>query len=310
MSSSEAGAPAVTIGIPFLNAAATLRETVRSVFAQTRGDWELLLVDDGSRDGALALASAIEDPRVRVVSDGVNRGVVYRLNQIADLARAPYVCRMDDDDVMHPRRLEAQLAYLDAHPEVDLVASPVISIDERGELRGVRGMGTPLRADAVSALRGCPFAQPSVMGRTRWFRANRYDPAFLRAEDHELWCRTAPHSRFAMTEEPYLFYREPARVSLRKYVLSCRTDREIYRRYGPPRVGKAATAALVARSLAKELCYRAASRVGVAGRLVASRSRPLAPEQAARAAAALAAVRRTAVPGLEEGRPDLTQAAP
>lgn len=308
MSASEAGAPAVTIGIPFFNAAATLRETVRSVFAQTRRDWELLLVDDGSRDGSLALAQAIADPRVRVVSDGVNRGVVYRLNQIADLARASYVCRMDDDDVMHPRRLEAQIAFLDAHPEVDLVASPVISIDERGRIRGVRGMG-PFRADAVSALRGCPFAQPSAMVRTRWFRENRYDPRFLRAEDHELWCRTAPHSRFAMIEEPYLFYREPAGISLRKYVLSCRTDRKIYWRYGPSRVGAGGTAVLVAQSLAKELCYRVASRVGVAGRLVASRSRPLAPELAARAGAALAAVRRTAVPGLEGDAGEVARAA-
>lgn len=303
-------APSVTIGLAFFNAAATLRQTLQSVFAQTRRDWELLLLDDGSRDGSLAIASAVDDPRVRVVSDGVNRGVVYRLNQMADLARAPYLCRMDDDDLMHPRRLEAQTAFLDAHPEVDVVASPVVSIDERGAVRGVRGTGGASVGDPVSALRGCPFVQPSAMGRTEWFRANRYDPRFLRAEDHELWCRTAPHSRFAMTDEPYLFYREPARVHLRKYVLSCRTDRCIYRQYGPALVGRWATASLVLGSLAKELCYRATWRAGLSGPLVALRSRRPSAELVARASAALEAVRRTQVPGLDAPGLPFTQAAP
>jgi glycosyltransferase involved in cell wall biosynthesis len=290
--------PAVTIGVPFVNAERTLREAIQSIFAQTREDWELLLVDDGSRDGSLAMARAIDDPRVRVVSDGVNRGVVYRANQMADLARAPYLCRLDDDDIMHPRRLEAQVAYLDAHPDVDVVSSPMISMDETGAIRGVRGVGAPRVGDPISALRGAPLAQGAAMGRTLWFAKNRYDPQYLRAEDHELWCRTAPYSHFAITEEPYLFCREPARVNLTKYVLSCRTDRVIYRQFGPGRVGRSGTALLVARSFAKEALYRAGCRLGFAGRLVARRTPPAAPEVVARAAAALEQVRRTPVPGL------------
>ncbi|GEJ58169.1 glycosyltransferase family 2 protein [Anaeromyxobacter diazotrophicus] len=291
--------PAVTIGLPFFNAARTLREALQSIFAQTHQDWELLLVDDGSRDGSLALARAVDDPRVRVLSDGVNRGVVYRLNQMAELARAPYLCRLDDDDLMHPRRIEAQVAYLEAHPDVDVVSSPLISIDEAGAIRGIRGAGAARVGDPVSALRGCPLAQGAAMGRTRWFAENRYDPRYLRAEDHELWCRTAPHSRFAVTDEAYLFCREPAEVNLRKYVLSCRTDRRIYRQYGPARVGRRGTAVLVAQSFAKEGLYRAACRLGLAGRLVARRNRPEPPEAVARAAAVLEQVRRTAVPGLD-----------
>ena len=75
----------VTIGIPFYNARRTLADSVRSVFAQTHADWELLLVDDGSTDGSLDIARSITEARVRSVSDGVHRGLVYRLNQIATL---------------------------------------------------------------------------------------------------------------------------------------------------------------------------------------------------------------------------------
>jgi glycosyltransferase involved in cell wall biosynthesis len=297
MSSSESASAAVTIAVPFFDCARTLGESLQSVFAQTRRDWELLLVDDGSTDGSLEIAAAVDDPRVRIVSDGVNRGLVYRLNQIADLATTPYLCRMDGDDVMHPRRLELQLAYLEAHPEVDVVGSPIVSIDETGTIRGARGTRDIVGGPAA-LLRGVPFVHPTALGRTRWFRAHRYDARFVRAEDHELWCRTAGDARLAMVPEPLLFYREPARPNLRGYVLSCRTDRAIFRRYGPAVVGQARTAAVVAKSLAKETCYRAACAVGLGGALVAMRSGALRSGVRQAANAALEVVRQTAVPGL------------
>jgi glycosyltransferase involved in cell wall biosynthesis len=72
----------MTIGIPFYNAEAYLGDAIRSIFAQTYHDWELILVDDGSTDRSLEIARAVRDPRVRVISDGQNRRLPYRLNQI------------------------------------------------------------------------------------------------------------------------------------------------------------------------------------------------------------------------------------
>ncbi len=286
----------VTVAVPFFNCARTLDQAIRSVFAQTRADWELLLVDDGSTDGSTEIAGSVADDRVRLLSDGKNRGLVYRLNEIAELAATPYLCRMDGDDVMCPRRLEVQLAYLEAHPEVDVVGAPIVSIDERCEIRGVRGAAADDVGGPAALLRRAPFAHPTALGRTSWFRANRYDPEFLRAEDHELWCRTAGGARFAVVDEPLLLYREPTRINLRNYVLSCRTVRLIFRRYGPARVGRAATAALLAASFGKESLYRAAAAVGLTDRLVSLRSRRPAPEIVAAARRALEAVSGATVP--------------
>ena len=111
----------VTIGIPFLNARRYLEDAVRSVFAQTHGDWELLLIDDGSTDGSIAVVRHLDDPRVRVLGDGSNRGLCARLNQIASLAQGTYLARMDADDLMHPERIERQLKFLRANPNVDLI---------------------------------------------------------------------------------------------------------------------------------------------------------------------------------------------
>ena len=77
----------VSIGIPFYNSAEFLKDAIRSVFAQTYAEWELLLVDDGSNDGSLAIANSIDDPRVRVFSDGKHKGLISRLNQMIGLSR-------------------------------------------------------------------------------------------------------------------------------------------------------------------------------------------------------------------------------
>src|SRR4051812_7590490 len=97
--------PAASIGIPFMNNERELALAIRSVFAQTFEDWELLLCDDGSTDGSLELARSIEDPRVRVLTDGANRGLPARLNELARASTADIVVRMDADDVMLPTRL-------------------------------------------------------------------------------------------------------------------------------------------------------------------------------------------------------------
>ena len=75
--------PLVSIGISFHNNADTLGDAIRSVFAQTFQDWELILVDDHSTDGSLSIAQSVIDPRVRVYRGGDGKGFVYQLNRIA-----------------------------------------------------------------------------------------------------------------------------------------------------------------------------------------------------------------------------------
>ena len=183
----------VTIGIPFLNARRSLAAAVRSVFAQTHPDWELLLVDDGSSDGSLDVVRCLDDPRVRLVRDGSHRGLCARLNQIAAMARGAYLARMDADDVMHPERIERQLALLGADPGVDLVDTATFTVDDDLTPLGVRG-DRPLdcRPEAVlrdGEVRAAERAAVLLPGRSRRqpgeLPAHRADrarhPATLRA---------------------------------------------------------------------------------------------------------------------------------
>src|SRR3990172_1556357 len=199
--------PRVAVGLPFFNSVDTLAGAIRSVFSQSFSDWELVLVDDGSTDGSLEIARSVKDPRGRVYSDGRNRSLSSRLNEIALLARAPLLARMDADDLMYPRRLERQVQFLDAHPEVDVVGTGICTIDGERRPNGKRGVAPlDLRTFCV-AIRGV-FIHPTVMGRTVWFLANPYDTRIPRAQDYELWLRTFRRSSFSTLPEMLTFYSE------------------------------------------------------------------------------------------------------
>jgi glycosyltransferase involved in cell wall biosynthesis len=289
---------AVTIGIPFLNARTTLPDAVRSVFAQTYADWELMLVDDGSSDGSLEIARTIRDPRVRLLSDGVRRGLVYRLNQIASLAQGRYLARMDADDLMHPRRIERQAHFLDENPKVDVVDTATYTVDSALTPLGIRG-DRPLQCAPQAVLLRGLFVHPTVMGRTAWFRRHPYDPAYVRAEDHELWCRTCATTQFARLREPLFFYREDPAGNLRNYLQSAATVRCVLRAYGPALVGRGRTLVAVMQSYLRSLMYYGYTKLGRQGRLIKKRNRPLEPAEAQAARGILADIRRVAVPGLQ-----------
>lgn len=294
----------VTIGLPFFNCERTLLDAIRSIFSQTWQAWELILVDDGSTDASREIAARVRDPRVRLEADGVNRGLIARLNQIAQLARFPYVCRMDGDDLSHPDRLAAQLAYLDAHPELDVLGTMAISIDAANRPRALRTGGPQFLRDARAMLRarGGALIHPSVMARAEWVRRFPYDPEFVRAEDLELWVRASTASRFAQLPRALYFYREDGAINLANYRKSCGTSREVVRRYGPELVGPLETFALVARYHVAELCYRAFATLGQGERLVARRGVPLSGDEIAEASGTITDVLHTPVPGIEEPR--------
>jgi glycosyltransferase involved in cell wall biosynthesis len=288
----------VTIGIPFFNAKRHLTNAVRSVFAQTYTDWELILMDDGSDDGSTEIAARIDHPRVRFVTDGVNRGLCARLNQLTALARGSYLARMDADDLMHPRRIERQQRFLDDNPDIDVIDTATYTIDDDLTPLGIRG-DLPLDSRPETVLCRGLLIHPTVMGRTAWFRSHAYDPAFVRAEDRELWSRTCMTTRFGRLREPLFFYREGSSGHLRNYLRTEATVRKILLSYGPPLVGSHHTRLLVLRSYLKALTYSVATRFNLQGRLIAGRNRPLDAATVKLAETILADIAGTPVPGLE-----------
>jgi glycosyltransferase involved in cell wall biosynthesis len=162
------------------------------------------------------------DKRFSLFSDGQCLGLQRRLNQLASLARGPYLARMDADDIMHPRRLEVQVDALKADTALDVIGTDAYAIDGNHRLVGAFQSENP-STDPWTVSRKGIFIHPTIMGKTEWFRRNPYSESAHRAEDLELWTRTCGSSKFAVIHEPLLYYRLKPAWSLRPIFASSRT---------------------------------------------------------------------------------------
>jgi glycosyltransferase involved in cell wall biosynthesis len=221
----------ITIGLPFYNNQGTLEIAIKSILFQTFQNWELLLINDGSTDDSLNIAKkyAQLDNKIRLISDGENRGLVYRLNQIIELSKNEFVARMDADDIMHPDRLLKQIDVFEKDFTIDIVATAAYSINEKNMPISIRD-NFPIIADRKKCLNNSLLIHPSILVKTQWYKKNNYNADYLRAEDFELWVRTISSTNFYRIQEPLLFYRE-GNVSLKNYKLTAKTRILIYKNY-------------------------------------------------------------------------------
>jgi glycosyltransferase involved in cell wall biosynthesis len=201
--------PTLTVVLPFLNAEKTLAAAIKSIVQQTFTDWELLLLDDGSTDSSLKVAQSFEGVKIKVFSDGKNKGLSTRLNQAIDLAQGYYIARMDADDVSLPRRFELQMDYLSKHPDVDVLGGAIAVVNTaNGEITGIIPAGERHADICNNPCRGFLLPHPTWAGRKEWFQKNRYNSAADGVEDQDLLFRTYKSSVFAGLPDVLLLYSE------------------------------------------------------------------------------------------------------
>lgn len=201
--------PLVSVLMPAYNSEAFVGEAVASMLGQTFTDFELLVIDDGSTDSTRAVLESIEDPRLRLVSNPQNMGLIRTLNRGLELATGHYVARMDADDVSAPARLERQVAFLQSHPDVDVLGTMVKLINEEGKQFGaIRGYPTEPKVIHRFLLRECCLIHPSVMFRKHVvLAAGGYSLAAKHAEDYDLWLRLSDRHKIANLPEQLVSYR-------------------------------------------------------------------------------------------------------
>lgn len=211
------GPPLVTVAMPVYNAGKYLRLAVLSIVRQTFKDWELLIIDDGSTDNALQDIADIDDARINIIRDGENRGLAARLNEAADMAQGQYLARMDQDDVSYPERFARQIAALQNDPELDLVATRAISIDENDHATGLFPYAISHEEICARPWQGFYLPHPTWMGRIEWFRKHRYAvPGPYFCEDQELLLRSYRDSRLGTLDEIQFAYRIRSKVNWQK----------------------------------------------------------------------------------------------
>ncbi len=183
--------PKVTVLMPVRNSAEFLTRSIQSILEQGFRDYELLIINDGSNDNSVEIVKSFFDQRIRLIHNPHHLGVALTLNRGLEIARGTYIARMDADDKAHPERLAKQVAYLEKNTETGILGTWIrLFGDQPGVIER-----KPVGHEAVRA--GLVFDNtlfhPTVMLRKSVLERNslRYDTAFDRAEDYELWSRAA-----------------------------------------------------------------------------------------------------------------------
>lgn len=193
--------PVASIIVPAYNAATTIRETLASLLEQTFADFEIIVVDDGSRDSTAAIVRRCDDPRIRLISQP-NRGLAGAHNTGIAAARGIYIGFCDADDLWLPEKLELHIRHLENNPDVGISFSGSSLIDRSGQQIGVKqspklknitaadvfcrnpignGSAPVMRAEA---LKGFGYRPAGESERDWWFDEN-----FRQSDDIEGWLR-------------------------------------------------------------------------------------------------------------------------
>lgn len=214
------GPPTVSVLMTTRDGADLLPETLDSALAQRFRDFELVVVDDASTDAtpALLAAYAARDPRLRVLRPGSGLGVVGARNLGFAACRGRFLAALDHDDLSHPDRLGAQVAYLDAHPRTALVGTAALLTDgRRGRVSDYDTEGAPLPMRWALHV-GNPLTWSSVMLRVdavRRLGGPLVRPDYEYADDFDLYHRLLAVGEVARLDAPLTTYRWHARNTTR-----------------------------------------------------------------------------------------------
>ena len=211
--------PDVSVVVPTYQRAALLGASLESLLAQEGVAFEVVVVDDGSTDGTAAFLARHPDPRIRPVVRP-HGGIAAARNAGVAAARAPFVAFHDSDDTALPGRLAVPVAYLGAHPDVDVVIQNGIMLPAEGAAGEAE---TPWIAPPVArtlAGRALGFAdvfrwnlgqlQGMCFTRRALARAGPFDPSFRILDDLDLVLRAALGGAAVFLDVPAFAYRRHA----------------------------------------------------------------------------------------------------
>lgn len=178
--------PKVSVIMPAYNAQAYIKEAIDSILGQTFTDFELIILNDCSRDATEELILSYADPRVVYVKNEQNMGVAGTLNKGLTYAHGTYIARMDADDIAMPDRLERQVAFMDERSDLVGCGSNAILF---GQLQQEGKTDMPLDDKGIRVRMAVsnPFVHPTMLLRREAVKNQGYDKKFEGREDYRLW---------------------------------------------------------------------------------------------------------------------------
>lgn len=168
-----------------------LGEAIDSILGQTFKEFEFLIVDDASTDNTLDILSQYKekDPRVKIISNEINKGLTYNLNLMLGIAKGAYIVRMDADDIASLNRLQVQYDYMESHSEIGVCGSYIETFDQQsGKKQSVKFPETDVEIRAFAFFQS-PFCHPSTIIRKAIIDKYhlQYPVKYIKGQDYALW---------------------------------------------------------------------------------------------------------------------------
>ena len=237
--------PPVSIVIPTWNGSPWIRDTLASALAQTHGEFECLVVDDGSSDGTAELARSVTDPRIRVVACSTNVGIIGNWNRAVALSRGSLVKFLFHDDLLEPQCLQTMVARFAERPDAGFVFSRrEMLVDDQGDpeaaaawwerfasLHAAYGSvprwseaGALFKPWAAAKCIGNWIGEPTcvMVRREAFVRTGLFHVRMVQLADMEMWARLAFHFPVGFVDEPLCRFRVHAKSATRRHTTGAR----------------------------------------------------------------------------------------
>ncbi|HOZ36486.1 MAG TPA: glycosyltransferase [bacterium] len=200
--------PKISVIMSVYNGQKYVQEAIQSIIDQTSKDWELIVVNDGSNDESGKIIAEFKDERIIIITNKVNLGLTKSLNLALNQAAGEYIARLDSDDISEAERLEKQLTFMEKHPEIVLVGSGVIRINDQGGKMANEQVATGPLALKYALLLHNPFYHSTIFFRRKEIMAaGGYNEDYRCAQDFELYSRLAKKYQLNNINEPLVRFR-------------------------------------------------------------------------------------------------------
>ncbi|MCR0263917.1 glycosyltransferase [[Clostridium] innocuum] len=211
----------ISVIMSVYNDAVYLQSAIDSILSQTFTDFEFIVCNDCSTDCSLKILEGYKDRRIKIIQNTENMGLAASLNKCIKISSAPYIARMDSDDISMPDRLKTEYDFLKEHSEYDVVGSKCNVIDENGNVYK-EFLIHNAEVTLLDALKKVCVIHPTVLMRRRPVEeVGGYTVSELtsRAEDYDLWCKLLSNNhRIFNLDKTLLCYREGlSGIKKRKY---------------------------------------------------------------------------------------------
>ena len=200
--------PTISVIIPVFNGEKTIQETIQSLLNQTFSDFELIVINDGSKDLTLPIVHNIKDPRLKVFSYP-NAGLSASRNRGVHQAAGEYISFIDADDLWTRDKLEAQFKALQANPDAAVAYSWTHYIDESGHFLR-RGSYISLSGNVYPKLLELNFLENgsnALIRKQALDEVGEFDESLAAAEDWDIFLRLAARYPFVAVPSPQILYR-------------------------------------------------------------------------------------------------------